>query len=341
MIEPTTDTSVSDGRKGCDPAVRSTLQPITGIGTAASSGHPTEPGFRPLAASGSVLRGIALMTLSGLFDVSMNVIIRYVAAEVHPFEIAFFRSLFGFAVLIPLILRAGDWSVFRAQRFGLHVLRAVFNVAGMLAFFLALSMAPLAEVAALNFTSPLFAAVLAAFVLHERVGLRRRIGLVVGFLGALIILRPGLTIIGPGALMTLVAAISWACALVIIKLLTRTESSLTITAYAALLATVLSLPAALFVWQWPSLGGLAWLILIGFLGSLAQLCLVQAFAESDTSVVLPFDFLKLVWASLFGFLFFFEMPDWGTWLGGTVIFASVTYIAYRERQAEAARVPTV
>jgi drug/metabolite transporter (DMT)-like permease len=293
----------------------------------------TEPaGPRP-AGGGSPLRGILLMVLAGLFSMLMNSAIRHISAELHPFEIAFFRNIFGFVMLIPLLVRAGGFVAMRTRRLGLHAARGAFNAVGMLAFFLALSMAPLADVAALNFTSPLFAALMAVLFLGERLGPRRKVGLVLGFVGALIILRPGIEVVSQGAMIALLAAAGWACAMVIIKMLTRTETSLAITAYAALFVAAFSLPPALFVWQWPSLAVLAWLLLIGLLGSAAQLSLAQAFAETDATVILPFDFFKLVWASIFGYVFFAEVTDPFTWLGGTVIFASATYIAIRERQA--------
>ena len=293
----------------------------------------TDAAGQGLAGSGSPLRGILLMVLAGLFAMSMNSAIRHVAAELHPFEIAFFRNICGFAMLVPLLARAGGLRAMRTRRIGLHVARGAFNAVGMLAFFLALSLAPLADVAALNFTSPLFAAILAALLLGEKVGPRRKAGLLFGFLGALIILRPGVEVVSQGAMIALLAAAGWACAMVIIKLLTRTETSLAITAWAALFVAAFSLPPALWVWQWPSLTALAWLVLIGLLGSGAQLSLAQAFSETDATVVLPFDFLKLIWASLFGYIFFAEVTDLFTWLGGTVIFASATYVAIRERQA--------
>jgi len=154
----------------------------------------------------------------------------------------------------------------------------------------------------------------------------------------LIILRPGFAEIGTGAILTVGASAAWACAMLTIKVLTRSERSLVITAYAALSVSLLTLPAALFFWRWPTLEELGMLLVIGLFGSLAQLSLSQAFREAEASVVLPFDFGKLIWASLFGFLFFSEVPDIWTWVGGSVIFASGSYIAYRERKRRGAAV---
>ena len=121
--------------------------------------------------------------------------------------------------------------------------------------------------------------------------------------------------------------------MIAIKRLTATDGTLAITAWAAFFVGLFALPPALLVWQWPSPAQWGWLAAIGALGSVVQLCLSRAFALADTSVVLPFDFLKLVWASLFGLILFAEVPDLWTWVGGTVIFASSIYVAYRERRS--------
>lgn len=277
-----------------------------------------------------VLRGIALMFASTFFIAVMHVAIRHVSAAIHPFEIAFFRSLFALVVVLPWFVRYGLGPL-RTRRIGLHGLRALFNAASMLAFFYALSIAPLAEVTALGFTAPIFATALAALLLGEVVGLRRWSAILVGFAGVLLIVRPGLGEIGPGQLLTLGSSLSWAFALLVIKTLSRTDSSVTIISYMGLLMMPLVLIPALFVWQWPSAVQLFWLVLIGVLGGAGQLCMTEALRQADTAVVMPIDFCKLLWVSALAVVIFGEIPDAFTWLGGSVIFASTLYIAYRER----------
>jgi drug/metabolite transporter (DMT)-like permease len=170
-------------------------------------------------------------------------------------------------------------------------------------------------------------------------GLRRTIGLAIGFAGALVILRPGLEVINPGSSYALLSAAIWAAAIIVIKVLSRTESSLTITVYAVLFLTPLTLIPALFVWRWPDLEQLAWLAGIGFLGTGAHLLFAQALSHADASLIMPFDFTKLLWAALIGFFFFTEIPVVWTWVGGAVIFTSATYVAYRERIADGAAEP--
>ena len=118
--------------------------------------------------------------------------------------------------------------------------------------------------------------------------------------------------------------------MIIIKILSRTESSLTITLYMGLFMAPLSLIPALFVWQWPGSQALMFLVLVGAFGGVGHLALAQAFKESDATAVLPYDFTRLIWASALGFLVFAEVPDLWTWIGGSVIFSSTVYIAFRE-----------
>ncbi|MET4807854.1 drug/metabolite transporter (DMT)-like permease [Limibacillus sp. MBR-115] len=281
----------------------------------------------------SSLAAIGFMVAAGFLNTIMLSAIKHLADDLHPLEVGFFRCLVGLIVLLPVIWHAGGLAVVRTERIGAHMLRGALNAAGMLTFFWAISLAPLATISAIGFTAPLFASLLAIVILAERVGLRRWIGIGVGFAGTLIILRPGADSIGLGALMALGSSVAWAGAMIVIKRLTATESPLSITAWAAFFVGLFSFIPTLFVWQWPS--GAQWWMLagIGALGSMIQFCFAKAFSLADTTVVLPFDFLKLVWASILGFLIFQEVPDLWTWVGGSVIFGGSIYIAYRERKS--------
>lgn len=269
------------------------------------------------------------MLLATVAFACMHAAVRHVSADIHPFEVAFFRNLMGFLVIAPLFLRYG-FTPLRTGRFGTHVIRALINVVAMLMFFAGLATTPLAQVQALGFTAPLFATLLAIAFLGERVGARRWTALAVGFFGALIILRPGYQSINLGPLLVVGSAAIWAVALIIIKQLSRTDSSVTITAYMTLLMTPLSLVPALWVWQTPDLHQFLWLTVIGVLGTLAQLLMTQSLRLADASVVLPLDFTKLLWGTAIGYLAFNEIPDIWTWVGGAIIFTGVTYITVRE-----------
>jgi len=283
---------------------------------------------------GNVLRGALLMAAAAACYAILHGSVRYISAEIHPFEITFFRNLFGFIVLLPWFVIHGLQPL-RTRRIGLHLLRASSNVVAMLMFFMALSMTPLAQVQALGFTAPLFATILAIFILGERVRLRRWTALIAGFIGALIIVRPGLQPMDTGSLLTVASAAVWGFTLITIKVLSRTDSAITITAYMVLLMSPLSLLPALYYWTWPSPEMWLWLVVCGVSGTVAQLLMAQSFRVAEATVVMPFDFTKIVWGALIGYLAFGEAVDVWTWIGAGVIFSGVTYITYRERNLAA------
>jgi drug/metabolite transporter (DMT)-like permease len=281
----------------------------------------------------SVVAGCVTMLLSTAFFASMHACVRYLSADIHPFEIAFFRNLFGVVFLLPFIVRNGG-ALLRTQHLNWHMVRALINVFAMLIFFYALSITPLATVQALSFTAPLFTTVLAVLLLGEKVRFRRWAAVITGFCGVMVILRPGAQPIELGALLVLLSASIWALTMIIIKRLSNTDSPLTITAYVTVFLTVLSFIPALWFWTWPVGTQWLWLALAAGAGTLGQLCVAKAFAYADTTVVLPFDFAKIFWGALLGFLFFGEYVSAYTWLGAVIIFGGATYVAYRERQIE-------
>ena len=248
----------------------------------------------------------------------------------HPFEIAFFRNLFGLIVIAPWFIKYG-LEPLKTKKIKLHMARSFFNVIAMLSFFYSLSITPLADVASLAFTAPLFASILAVFFLKEIIGIKRIIAIILGFIGAIIVIDPIYSSINNGHIFTLLSASVWSVSLIIIKILGRTESSVTITSYMVIIMIPLSGIAAFFYWQTPTINDLLFLMIIGISGTAAQMLLAQALRQGDTSIIMPFDFLKLVWAVGIGYLFFFEVPSLNTWLGSIIIFLSTLYIAYREK----------
>ncbi|MDH3317137.1 MAG: DMT family transporter [Gammaproteobacteria bacterium] len=287
----------------------------------------------PRATIQSAFRGCLYMLASTVFFASMHAFVRFISAEIHPFEVTFFRNLFGFVALTPWLVIHG-LEPLRTRRFGLHFARAGTNVVAMLMFFMALSMSPMVQVQALAFTAPLFTTVLAALILKEDVRIRRWMATLVGFIGALIIIRPGFQPIDAGALLTVASAAVWAFTMIIIKQLSRTDSAFTITAYMVILMTPMSLVAAAPVWSWPNLEQLGWLAACGITGTVAQLLMAQAFRSADASVVLPLDFMKVVWGAIIAWLWFSEVVGIWTWIGALIIFIGASYIAFRERHLE-------
>ena len=276
-------------------------------------------------------KAVLFMVVGTIFFSMMHALIRYMSDELHAFELAFFRNLFGAIVVLPWLFRSG-FGPLKTERLGLHSVRGLVNGAGVLMFFYAVTITPLADVTALSFTAPIFATVLAIVFLGEVVGARRWTAIFVAFFGALVILRPGLVEISQGQILALSSAALWACALIMIKVLGRTDSSITIIAYMIIFQVPLSGLAAAAVWVSPSFGQLCLMALMGVIGTLGQWLLVEALKAGDTNVVMPFDFLKMIWAVLFGFFFFNEFPDVFTWVGSAIIFGSAIYIAVRERK---------
>lgn len=277
------------------------------------------------------LSAIALVIASSVCIALMHALIRLVSEDVDPIQIAFLRNAFGLIVFVPILWSSG-FGIFRTRRPGLHAARAVLNVMAMFAFFTALSLTEVAKVTALGFTAPIYTALLSVIVLGERFRLRRWSAILIGFAGMLIILRPGIVEIDLGSALVLGSAVLWGIVMLLIKYLGRTESSLTITAYMNVGLSILSFVPALFVWSNPPLMVWALLVIIGVIGTAGQLALAEALKRADATFVLPFDFLRLIWAAGFGYLLFAEIPDTYTWIGGAVIFASTFYLAYRERQ---------
>ncbi len=277
------------------------------------------------------LRALSWMLVATVAFSTMHALVRHITQELHFFEVAFFRNFFGVVALLPMFLRYG-FTPLRTQRIGLLTLRGVLNIGAMFTFFYALSVTPLATVSALGFSAPIFATTLAMLLLGEVVRARRWAAILIGFAGALVIIRPGFAELDYGMLAVLLSSVLWAMALMVIKVLGRTESSLTITVYMGLIMAPLSLGPALFVWQWPTPEQFAWLAGVGFVGAIAQWTMTEALRLGDTSEVMPLDFLKLIWAAVIGYLAFGEFPDFFTWIGGLMIFGGATYIAIRESE---------
>jgi drug/metabolite transporter (DMT)-like permease len=272
--------------------------------------------------------GIALVVVGSAFFASMHAAVRFVSKDLHPFEIAFFRNLFGLLVFLPILMRSG-LMLLHTQRIGAHVARGFINASSMLAWFTALSLIPLADATSLALTGPLFVTLGAMLFLGETVRARRWIALLVGVAGTVVIIRPGFVDVSIGSLLVLYTAIAVSGSKLIAKSLSRTDSTSTIVAYLTLIMMPITFVAALFFWRWPSPVELAWLVVIGVTGSIGHLCLVKAYFFADVSAVEPITFTRLIWAALIGYLAFAEVPHMWVWIGGGMIVGATSYIAHR------------
>ncbi|MCC7274113.1 MAG: DMT family transporter [Alphaproteobacteria bacterium] len=283
------------------------------------------------------VQGAIWMLLSAVIFSALNAVIRYLTAQrgLPPFQVAFFRIFFGLLFMVPLMVRSGRAGLGRHNP--LYLRRAVIGVVGMLASFYSIAHLPLATSTALSFTAPLFTTVLAIFMLGEQVRLRRWSAIIVGFLGAMIILRPGWTPVDAGMIAALISALSSAINTIVIKLLSRTEPANAIVTWMALYYTPFMFVVALFVWEWPEWDTWPLIVLTGVLGSLGHMTMTRAFGAADTTVVLTFDYARLPFAALVGLVFFSEWLDEYTVVGALVIGAAGIYIAHREAKVSRLR----
>ncbi len=275
------------------------------------------------------VQGALWMVFSACSFAGVSVAVHALAGRIHPFEIAFFRTLFLFLFMSPLLLRSG-WSVLATRNWRMQLFRSVASVAAMMTWFSALSLMPIADVTALTFTAPLFSTLGAGLLLGEKVGARRWGAVVVGFAGTLVILRPGIESLAPGVWVALLAALLMSIIPLSIKVLSRTDPPTTVVLLVALLSTPMSLVPALFVWTAPPPQTWPWLVASGLFASGVQWGMAKAYGLADVSAVLPFDFSRLVFVAVGGFLMFGEVLDLWTAAGAVIIFSATLYTARRE-----------
>ena len=281
-----------------------------------------------LAALSMMLAAVALSTNHSL--------VRLVTAELHPFEASALRFLWALPIMLPWLLR-GRGVVLRTRRHGLHLATAVLTVIMTAAFFVALSQMPLAEATALNFTAPLFTTLIAAWLLKERVGLARWGATVIGFIGVLIILRPGFAEIPLVALLPTFGAFLLAWWFIAVKRLSATESTATITIYQTLWSALLLTLIAVPVWVTPTWTTLGYSAAMGALGTTGIIFTSRAFSLAEASIVAPLDYVRLPFIALIAYMAFGEIPDGLSIAGALIITASAIFIVRRAAAAERVR----
>ena len=275
------------------------------------------------------VRGVLLAVAASLAFASMHVTVRYLTADIHPFEVAFFRNALGCLILAPWLLSL-DRGTLVTKRIGLHVLRAVFNSIAMLAWYVALSLLPVADAVSLTLIGPVFVALGAMWFLGETVTRRRWFGILIATAGAMVIIRPGFESVGLGTLLVIVSTATVSVSRLGAKSLSRTDRTPTIVGYLTLLMTPMTLVPALTVWTWPTLEQLCFLGLVGGLGTVAHILYIRAYKAADVSRVEPAMFMRVVWASLIGLVVFAEFPEIWTWVGAAIVVSGTTYIARKE-----------
>ena len=276
----------------------------------------------------SSLFAISLMIISGLFFVLMHSAVKYLSKEVHIFEIAFFRCALVIFVLAPIIFQQGK-KIFKTKQPKVQFLRITTNSVAMLCFFYGISTTPLAQLTTLGFTVPIFATILAVIFMKEKIRLRRTTALIVGFIGTIIVMRPDISI-ELGALLIIFSSFLWSICLIFIKKLTETDSAVTISLYFGIGMIPATFALAFPVLEMIDLRQFIILIFIAITGTLAQTIMNLALEKGELALLLPFDFLRLIWSVLIGYALFSEEPTITLWLGGLLIIGSTSYIAWRE-----------
>ena len=274
-------------------------------------------------------KAIILALIASFCAVLMSVFLKLAQEDSNVFTIGFLRFFFGLLLITPIIIQS-SFKIYNTINFKLHILRCIINVPMMIFGFAALTYIPLEQIKAIGFLSPILVVILSVIFLGERIYLIRTFSLILGFIGTLIILRPGFIEINIGVYMVLASALLWSCVIIITKFTSKNDSAMTILTFQYTFVTLFTLPLAIIYWNNPSFISLIYTLLAAIVGTVLHLCINNAYKLSDLSIIQPVWFTQLVFASFLGFIIFGSLPDFFTWIGAILVFISVLIITYRE-----------
>jgi len=287
----------------------------------------------------NVTVGILWMILTGILFVCVTGIVRHLGSDIPAIQAAFIRYVFGLLMVAPLMLKILR-SPPSLPSLKIYGLRGLVHGLGVMLWFFAMARIPVAEVTAIGYVAPIFVTLGAVFFFGERLALRRILAIIIGFIGTLIILRPGFQEINIGQLAQLAAAPAFAASFLLTKQLTREADAATIVGMLSLVVTLVLLPGALAVWRTPTGEELLWLAATAAFATAGHYTLTKAIAAAPLTVTQPISYLQLVWATLLGIFMFNEPLDPFVLLGGAIIVGAATFISHRERmQAKAEITP--
>jgi drug/metabolite transporter (DMT)-like permease len=246
---------------------------------------------------------------------------RETTREMNVFELMELRSIIAFFLLLPFLYRDGGFAAIRTTRLPSHIARNLVHYVAQLGWFFALTLIPIAQVVALEFTMPVWTAILAASFLGERITAWKAAAIVLGIVGVIAIVRPATGEVNPGQLMALAAAVGFGISMVLVKSLTRTESALAIIFWMTVIQGVTGFLPTLYVWTWPSAYVWFWVSVIGVCGTFSHYCLASAMRYADATIVVPMDFLRVPLTATVGWLLYAERLDAYTVLGAALILA--------------------
>jgi len=246
---------------------------------------------------------------------------REAAREMNLIQVMEMRSIIGFLMIYPLVRQAGGFRAMRTERPWLHVARNSVHYLAQYGWLLAVTMISLAQVVSIEFTMPIWTAILAVTLLGERMTVWKTIAVVLGLVGVIVIVRPGASAANLGQLIALAAAVGFGMSVTMVKSLTRTESVVSILFWMVVIQSAIGLVPALAVWRWPSMVGWTWVLVIAFCGTFSHYCMTRALRYADATVVVPMDFLRVPLSAVVGWLVYTEAIDLLTALGATLILA--------------------
>ena len=255
--------------------------------------------------------------------------IKLLSQDLNHFIIAFYRCLFGVIIMLPFMIYNYP-EAWKTHNIKLQFVRSAINVYSMISWFTAIGTLQLEKAAAIGFTTPLFTTILAIIFLGEVIRIQRITALIVGFIGILVVIRPGYIPFESGALWLLSAAITFSIVIIIVKKLTEKDSSLTTAFYQMAFMVPPTFFIALFFWESININQFLLFIFVAIAGFITQFSFAQCLKMAETTFIMPIQFTKLIWLSLIGYFFFMEVPDIWTWIGASIIFSSILFIAYRE-----------
>jgi drug/metabolite transporter (DMT)-like permease len=246
---------------------------------------------------------------------------RETTRELNVFQIMELRSILGLCMLYPLVHLGGGFAAMKTARPLQHIGRNLIHYAAQLGWFFALTLIPLGEVVSIEFTMPIWTAILAASFLGERMTAGKISAIVLGLIGVIVIVRPAAGAINPGQLIALGAAVGFGVSIAMMKSLTRTEKTLAIIFWMLVIQSAAGFLPALYVWRWPSAYAWGWIVVIAFCGTFSHYCMARAMLYADATVVLPMDFLRVPLSAAAGWLIYSERLDAFTLLGAALILA--------------------
>jgi drug/metabolite transporter (DMT)-like permease len=285
----------------------------------------------------STMRAALWMGGSITSFLTMTVAGRAIMPTLDVFQVMEMRSVIGWFILLPLVFASGGFAAMHTRRPLQHIGRNVVHYAGQFAWLQALTMIPLAQLISIEFTTPIWGALLAVLFLGERMGARKVAAIVLGLVGVLVIVRPGATAVDPGHLIMLAGAVAFGISVVMVKSLTRTDSVVAIIFWMLIIQSVIGLVPAIAVWRTPAPELWPWILLVSFTGMSSHFCMARALSYTDATVVMPMDFLRLPLSALIGFLLYSEKIDAFTAIGAALILAGNLFnLQRRAREPEMA-----